>query len=271
MEITPDRRFWKLPPAVAGSRRLTPTAKVVYAFLLDCGRRQMNPAPGARKIAEACGVEESTAIAALKRLQREGLIAVTGRGRRRSVLYEVLGPFSASTPIIGVESTMIIGVDPTPITGVESTPGTGVESTMIIGVDPLLRDRSRERESADGLSLAAHAFQERMRKDHGVRVSAKQLWPLNPAFVAGVPVAFAVAVAAERWHVEPPWKLADRLRREWSVLWAAFRQAGRHRQGLESKRPEEAVLVRAAPYLTQAQILWARGEGPHAGEPEPPG
>ena len=271
MEQGPDRRFWKLPPAVAGNRRLTPTAKVVYAFLLDCGRRHMNPAPGARKIAEACGVEESTAIAGLRRLQQEGLIAVTGRGRRRSVIYEVLGPLSGSTPIIGVESTMIFGVDTTPETGVESTPETGVVSTMKIGVDPLLRARSRERESADGLSLAAHAFQERMRKDHGIRVSEKQLWPLNPAFVAGVPVAFAVDVALQRWHSEKPWALADRLSREWAELWAAFRQAGRHKQGLESERPAARLVSRAAPYLSQAQILWARGEGPHAGEPEPPG
>lgn len=109
-----------------------------------------------------------------------------------------------------------------------------------------------------------------MRKDHGIRVSEKQLWPLNPAFVVGVPVAFAVDVACERWHVEPPWKLADRLRREWSELWGAFRQAGREKQGLETERPAARLVKRVAGYLSQAQILWARGEGPHAGEPEPP-
>jgi len=141
---------------------------------------------------------------------------------------------------------------------------------MKIGVDPLESGRAREGESAGGLSHAAFAFQERMRKEVGVRVTEKQLWPLNPAFVAGVPVAFAVDVARQAWHTTPPWELATRLMREWGELWGAFRQAGRHRRGLESVRPSAATVAQVAPYLTAEQILWAKAEGPLASQEEPP-
>ena len=141
---------------------------------------------------------------------------------------------------------------------------------MKIGVDPLPRGRSGEGESAGGLSLAALAFSEKMKREVGVRVSEKQLWPLNPAFVAGVPVAFAVDVARGRWHTEKPWDLATRLQREWAELYGAFRQVGRYRRGLGGTHPSPELLKRVAPYLTPAQVLWAKGEGEHADAAEPP-
>lgn len=164
---------------------------------------------------------------------------------------------------IGVDATPEIGVEPTPIIGVEPTPKTRAV--------PSERLRDRGGESDNGLSPRALRFQERMRREHGVRVTVKQLWPLNPAFVAGVPVSFAVQVARERWHTEPPWDLAARLEREWADLWGAVRQVGRYQRGLESVRPSARLLQRAAPHLTPAQKLWANAEGPWAEREEPPG
>jgi len=263
--------WWKLPAEVARRRDLTQTAKVVYAFLADCGRRGVCPAPGWRQVARAVGVEESTAGAALQRLEEAGLVVITRRGLRRSVVYQLRGPLGPSTPIIGVVPTLGFGVGPTPETAVESAPETGVDSTPKTRAVPSPDVRTRGEESGNGLSRSAIAFAARMKRDHGVRVTQRQLWPLNPAFVAGVPVSFAVEVARQRWHTEAPWDLGARLQREWAEVWAAVLHVGRYRRGLEPKPPAASLLQRAGPHLTPAQKLWANAEGPYASQQEPPG
>jgi len=69
--------FFKLPQALAARRDLTATDKLVYAVIQNRMGGNDNCWPGIRRLSEDCGFKNiKTALAAVKRLERAGLIEV---------------------------------------------------------------------------------------------------------------------------------------------------------------------------------------------------
>lgn len=79
-----DMHFIALPEVVAAMRGLSPLAKLVYAFLIRCGRMADGEArPSILHVAESTGVSERQAQRAIAVLCAEGLVERQARYKER--------------------------------------------------------------------------------------------------------------------------------------------------------------------------------------------
>lgn len=84
--------FWKLPADVAGRRDISPSSKVVYAYLYDRQGGNGTAWPALRRGAVDCGCAVSTIQAAIVELREAGLLQIESAGAnhgRRTNRYQV--------------------------------------------------------------------------------------------------------------------------------------------------------------------------------------
>jgi DNA-binding MarR family transcriptional regulator len=74
-EVAPAR-FVKLPWHVLARSDLSPAAKLLYAAIMDRIGENGEAWPGVRRLASDCGLSPATVVAAIRRLETVGLLAV---------------------------------------------------------------------------------------------------------------------------------------------------------------------------------------------------
>jgi len=94
-----DLRFVKLAIAILERPDLPASAKIVHAFLRDAAGDDGKCWPGIRRIGQGCGLDKSSVLRAVSRLEVAGLIAVERRENGRSSLYRFPETGSVSRPV----------------------------------------------------------------------------------------------------------------------------------------------------------------------------
>ena len=109
--------FVMLPKDILARTDLRPTAKLVYAFLVDAMRGKGRAWPGVRTMCVGIGVTDKAVTGAIAQLERAGFIEVERRERGRSNIYrlpkkrrresDTLDPMSArETPALEVDRSV---------------------------------------------------------------------------------------------------------------------------------------------------------------------
>ncbi len=89
---------WQLPRVVASMPTLTGNEKVLYAYLLS--NPEVGREPNTQDIADACGVDKTTTLLAVKGLEKAKLIKVqrtNAKKLKRMVSIQVLPPKTAAS------------------------------------------------------------------------------------------------------------------------------------------------------------------------------
>lgn len=81
--------FFKLPQHIAARRDIRPTAKIVYAAILDRIGRNSKSWAGAARLGEDTGLHRETVLAAADQLAKAGLLAVRKGGLRVTNEYSI--------------------------------------------------------------------------------------------------------------------------------------------------------------------------------------
>jgi hypothetical protein len=83
---------------------------------------------------------------------------------------------------------------------------------------------------------------------------------LNPAFVQGVSVQFALDLAVKWLMSEPPWVFCARVIQGWHVVKGEFDAIHRYYVGHRGLRPPGHLVSDLRMYGTDAQVIYALGE-----------
>ena len=113
--------YYAVPKPIAARRNVTPTAKLLYAYLSDRQGTNGRAWPGLERIAEDIGCAVSTAIRAIRDLESKGLISVRRPTSR-------IGNKASEYTVKGTSETLVLAKR---YQGTSETLGQGTSETLV--------------------------------------------------------------------------------------------------------------------------------------------